>query len=179
MIIYFVRHASAGEHVSNPKKDEKRPLDADGIEQCGYVGRALAALNAQPDVVISSPLKRATQTASLIGNELGFEGKLQLEPALRPEASFADFRRMLDKYSKHEAIMVVGHNPSITDFLARMIAKSGCEARVDFKKGAVARAEIDRRAATLNWFLTPKIAREIQTAAAADAEKSRPSTPRK
>jgi len=179
MIIYFVRHASAGERVSNPKKDEKRPLDADGIEQCGYIGRALAALNAQPDVVISSPLKRATQTASLVGNELGFEGKLQLESALRPEASFADFRRMLDKYSKHEAVMVVGHNPSITDFLARMIAKSGCEARVDFKKGAVARAETDRRAATLNWFLTPKIAREIQIAAAADAKKSRPSTPRK
>ena len=179
MIIYFVRHASAGERVSNPKKDEKRPLDADGIEQCGYIGRALAALNAQPDVVISSPLKRATKTASLVGNELGFEGKLQLESALRPEASFADFRRMLDKYSKHEAVMVVGHNPSITDFLARMIAQSGCEARVDFKKGAVARAETDRRAATLNWFLTPKIAREIQIAAAADAKKSRPSTPRK
>ncbi len=179
MIIYFVRHASAGERVSNPKKDEKRPLDADGIEQCGYIGRAMAALNAQPDVIVSSPLKRAAQTASLIGNELGFEGKLQLETALRPEASFADFRRMLDKYSKHEAVMIVGHNPSITDFLARMIAKSGCEARVDFKKGAVARAETDRRAATLSWFLTPKIAREIQAAAAADAEKSRPSTPRK
>ena len=179
MIIYFVRHASAGQHVSNPKKDERRPLDATGIEQCGFVGRALAALNAQPDVIISSPLKRATQTASLIGNELGFEGKLQLEPALRPEAPFADFRRMLDKYSRYEALMVVGHNPSITDFLARMIAKSGCEARVDFKKGAVARAETDRRAATLNWFFTPRMAREIQAAAAAEAEKSRPRTSRK
>ena len=97
MIIYFVRHASAGQQFPNPKKDEKRPLDADGIEQCGFVGRALAALNAQADVIISSPLKRATQTASLIGNELGYEGKLVLEPAMRPEGSFADFRRMLEK----------------------------------------------------------------------------------
>ena len=177
MIIYFVRHASAGEHLSNPKKDEKRPLDADGIEQCGVVGRALAALNVQPEVIVSSPLKRATQTASLIGNELGYEGKLQLEPALRPEGSFADFRRMLDKYAKHEAVMVVGHNPSITEFLARMIAKSGCEALVDFKKGAVARAETVRHSAVLNWFFTPKMAREIQAAAA--AEKSRPTTSRK
>jgi phosphohistidine phosphatase len=179
MIIYFVRHASAGEHLSNPKKDEKRPLDADGIEQCGVVGRALAGLNVQPDVIISSPLKRATQTASLIGNELGYEGKLQLEPALRPEGAFADFRRMLDKYAKHEAVMVVGHNPSITEFLARMIAKSGCEALVDFKKGAVARAETVRHSAVLNWFFTPKMAREIQAAAAAAAEKSRPKTSRK
>src|SRR6266849_7560346 len=179
MIIYFVRHASAGQQVANARKDEKRPLDADGIEQCGVVGRALAALNTQPDVIISSPLKRATQTASLIGNELGYEGKLQLEPALRPEGTFPEFRRMLEKYAKHEAIMVVGHNPSITEFLARMIAKSGCEALVDFKKGAVARAETFRHAATLNWFFTPKIAREIQAAAAAAAEKSHPKTSRK
>src|SRR5713226_318107 len=179
MILYFVRHASAGEHFSNPKKDEKRPLDADGIDQCGFVGRALAAVNAQVDVIISSPLKRATQTASLIGNELGYEGKLQLEPALRPEASFADFRRMLEKYSKHEALMLVGHNPSITEFLARIITKSGSEAILDFKKGAVARAETLRHAATLNWFFTPKMAREIQAAAAAAAERSHPKTSRK
>ena len=51
MIIYFLRHASAGEHLANPKKDEKRALDKEGIEQCGYVGRALAALEAQVDVI--------------------------------------------------------------------------------------------------------------------------------
>src|SRR5208282_2429927 len=68
MIIYFLRHASAGEAFANPKKDEKRALDKEGIEQCGYVGRALAAIEAQVDCIISSPLKRATQTASLVGN---------------------------------------------------------------------------------------------------------------
>ena len=79
MILYFLRHASAGEHVTNPKKDEKRALDKEGIEQCGFVGRALAALNAQVDAIVSSPLKRCTQTASLVGNELGYEGKLQID----------------------------------------------------------------------------------------------------
>ena len=100
MIIYLLRHASAGERMSNPKKDEKRPLDKTGIEQCGYVGRALTALDVQVDVIFSSPLKRATQTASLVGNEMGYEGKLQLTEALRPEASFADFRKLLDKYNR-------------------------------------------------------------------------------
>jgi phosphohistidine phosphatase len=178
MIIYFVRHASAGQHLANPGKDEKRALDKDGIEQCGSVGRALAALDVQPDVIISSPLKRATQTASLVGNELGYEQKLQLEPAMRPEAAFTDFRRMLDKYNRHESVMVVGHNPSITDFLAKIIAKSGCEAQIDFKKGAVARVETGRRSATLDWFFTPRLAREIQTAAVS-ANKSQPKTSRK
>jgi len=176
MIIYFVRHASAGQHLSNPKRDEKRPLDSDGIDQCGTMGRALAAMNIQPDLIISSPLKRATQTASLIGNEIGYEGKLQLEPALRPEGSFVEFRRMVEKYAKHEALMVVGHNPSITEFLARMVGKAGCAALIDFKKGAVARAETNRQSATLNWFVTPKLARAIQAAA---AEKSQPKTSRK
>src|SRR5512143_880372 len=107
MIVYFLRHASAGEHLSNPKRDEKRALDAAGIEQCGYVGRALAAFDTHVDAVISSPLKRAGQTASLVANEMGYEGKLQFEAALRPEANFTDFRRMLGKYARLEAIMVV------------------------------------------------------------------------
>ena len=179
MILYIVRHASAGESLNNPKKDEKRPLDADGIEQCGVVGRALAALNVQPEIIISSPLKRATQTASLMGNEIGYEGKLQLDAAMRPEATFSDFRKMLEKYSRQEAIMVVGHNPSITEFLGRIIIKSGSEALVEFKKGAVARVETLRHAARLNWFLTPKMARAIQAAAATSGERAHPKTARK
>src|SRR5579864_6250009 len=98
MILYFLRHASAGEPLTNPKKDEKRGLDKEGIEQCGYVGRALAALEVQVDVIVSSPLKRASQTASLVGNEIGYEGKLQIDAGLRPAAALSDFRKLLDKY---------------------------------------------------------------------------------
>src|SRR6266403_991879 len=111
MIIYFLRHASAGVPLSNPKKDEKRALDETGVEQCGYVGRALSALDVQVDVILSSPLKRAAQTAS-----------------------FADFRKMLDKYARHESIMVVGHNPTLSEFLGRSVSEGGCEAAVELKK---------------------------------------------
>ena len=144
MIVYFLRHANAGEPLANPKKDEKRALDKEGIEQCGIVGRALAALDVQVDAMISSPLKRAAQTASLVGNELSYEGKLQLEDALRPGASFADFRKLLEKYSKQEAIMVVGHNPNLSEFLGRSISETGCEAGTELKKGAVAKVEMGR-----------------------------------
>ncbi len=176
MILYFLRHASAGEPTANPKRDEKRALDSDGIEQCGYVGRALNALDVTIDAMISSPLKRATQTASLVGNEMGYEGKLQIEAALRPGASFAEFRRMLDKYSRQEAIMVVGHNPNLSEFLGRIISSSGCEALVDLKKGAAAKVEMKRNSAVLHWCLTPKILRTLYAAA---AESSRPKTSRK
>ncbi|HUO26423.1 MAG TPA: histidine phosphatase family protein [Candidatus Aquilonibacter sp.] len=176
MIIYFLRHASAGDPLVNPKKDEKRALDKEGIEQCGYVGRALAAVEAQVDVIISSPLKRATQTASLVGNEMGYEGKLQVEPALRPGAGFADFRRLLEKYARQEAIMVVGHNPNLSQFLGLIVSDSGCEASVDLKKGAVARVEMRRSSGTLHWCLTPKLLRLLYATA---VESSRPKTSRK
>ena len=99
MFLYFLRHASAGQQLSTAKKDEKRGLDKDGIEQCGYIGRALAALGVQVEIIVSSPLKRSTQTAALVGNEMGHEGKLVTENALRPQANFSDFQKMLEKYA--------------------------------------------------------------------------------
>ncbi len=176
MIIYFLRHASAGEPMSSLKKDEKRALDEIGVEQCGHVGRTLAALEVQVDAILSSPLKRAAQTASLVGNEMGYEGKLQFEDALRPGASFADFRTLLDKYAKYEAVMVVGHNPNLSEFLGRCISETGCAAMVELKKGAVARVELKRNSAVLHWCLTPKVLRAVYATA---AESARPRTSRK
>lgn len=176
MILYFLRHASAGEHVMNPKKDEKRALDKEGIEQCGYVGRALAALNVQVDTIVSSPLKRCTQTASLVGNELGYEGKLQIDAGLRPGAGFADFRKLLEKFARQEAVMVVGHNPNLSQFLGSVISDSGCEASLDLKKGAVAKVEMRRTTGTLQWCVTPKLLRTLYDTA---VESSRPNTSRK
>jgi phosphohistidine phosphatase len=177
MVIYFLRHASAGQHLANPKKDEKRPLDKDGIDQCGIVGRALTALDVQVDVIISSPLKRAAQTASLVGNELSYEGKLQFDDALRPGSTFADFRRMMEKYARQESIMLVGHNPNLSEFLGRVICEAGCEAGIDLRKGAVAKVEMARNSALLQWCLTPKVLRTLYSAAA--AESSRPKSSRK
>lgn len=176
MIVYFLRHASAGEHFVNPKKDEKRALDKEGIEQCGYIGRALTALDVHVDAIVSSPLKRCTQTASLVGNEVGYEGKLQLDNGLRPEAGLADFRKLLEKYARQEAVMVVGHNPNLSQFLGSVISDSGCEASLELKKGAVAKVEMRRSSGTLQWCVTPKVLRALYDTAVAS---SRPKTSRK
>jgi len=176
MILYFLRHASAGEHVMNPKKDEKRALDKEGIEQCGYIGRALTALDVQVDTIVSSPLKRCTQTASLVGNEIGYEGKLQIDPGLRPAAGLAEFRKLLEKYARQEAVMVVGHNPNLSQFLGSVISDSGCEASLELKKGAIAKVEMRRTSGTLQWCLTPKVLRTLYETA---VESSRPKTSRK
>lgn len=176
MIVYFLRHASAGQHKANPEKDEKRPLDKDGIDQCGQIGRALAAMDVHVDALISSPLKRATQTASLVGNEIAFEGKLVIDDALRPDAEFSDFRELLGRHAKAEAIMVVGHNPNLSVFLSLLIGgRGGSESAVELKKGAVARVDVEKES-TLQWCLTPKAVRSIQESS---ANNSRPKTSRK
>src|SRR5512143_2789646 len=175
MIVYFLRHASAGQHKSDPEKDEKRPLDKDGIEQCGQIGRALAAMDVHVDALISSPLKRATQTASLVGNEIAFEGKLTIDSALRPEANFNQFRELLGRHSKADAVMVVGHNPNLSEFLSLLISGRSAESAVELKKGAVARVEVDK-VSTLQWCLTPKVVRSIHESS---ANNSRPKVSRK
>src|SRR5215470_7520569 len=142
MIIYFLRHASAGKSVSNVSKDERRALDEEGILQARYIGRMLANLDVQVEQIVSSPLKRARQTASLVANELAFETAVQLDDALRPEADMTQFQDMLAKYRKHESVMVVGHNPSLTEFLSKTISGGGEAAQIDFKKGAVAKVDM-------------------------------------
>jgi phosphohistidine phosphatase len=175
MFVYFVRHASAGQHRPDPAKDEKRPLDSDGIEQCNTVGRALSALDTHVDLILSSPLKRASQTASLIANELAYEEKIILTGALRPDANYATFTALVEEHSHQEAIMVVGHNPNLSEFLGRLIG-GGTRTGIELKKAAVARVEVDRRRGILHWLVTPKIARTIYDSA---RTKSRPNTARK
>lgn len=164
MIIYFVRHASAGQKKLSPKKDEKRPLDSDGVHQCTQMGRILASMEVNVDAVISSPLKRATQTAALVANEIGYEGKLHIENALRPEAKYDNFREMLRKYARSEALMVVGHNPNFSEFLGQAITDNGSYANIDMKKGSVAKIEREQKRFVLHWLLTPRL-----TKACADA----------
>lgn len=174
MIVYFLRHANAGTHKANPLQDDKRPLDALGIQQSTEMGRVLAAMDVQVDALISSPLKRATQTASLVGNEIGHDSKLQTSAALRPNATFDSFRQLLTKYAALEAIMVVGHNPSMNQFVSLLLSGGTSNDVADLKKGAVARIDVSgNRSAILKWCITPKMVRAIYDA---NATSSRPKT---
>lgn len=161
MIVYFLRHASAGERKKDPIKDERRGLDANGIKQAGDIGRLLARLEVQVEAVLSSPLKRATQTAAVVANEIGHEGRLQLDAALRPESTISDFRDLLSRYSHLQSILVVGHRPNLRQFLGRLIGDAGHPAEVELKKGAVAKVEVLPQRSRLQWCLSPRIVRAM------------------
>jgi|SRR5271157_509838 len=169
MDIYLLRHASAN-HYDPAKDDDKRPIDKTGEQQSHDVGRALAALDLDLDVIISSPLTRAMQTAEIVAGELGHKDKIVTDEALRPEASYQAFEDLLARFGKKKAIMVVGHNPSMTGFLVQMLSGSGSAEFIDFKKGAVAKVEKNgSQPAVLKWCLTPKVIRAIQKASASSS----------
>jgi phosphohistidine phosphatase len=133
-------------------------------------------LDVHVDAVISSPLKRATQTASLVANEIGFDGKLQRTPALRPDAQMEAFRELLDGNTKLEAVVVVGHNPSLSRFLSLLISEGASESSAELKKCAVARVDVSGGIGMLKWILTPKM---VQALSPGSGSNSRPKTVRK
>lgn len=162
MNVYILRHASAGARRKTPKLDVKRGLDKEGKEQCLLDARYLNSLNVQFDLIASSPLKRALQTASLIGNELGYEGAIEPTEVLAPLATEKSFLEYLDTISDRENVLLVGHNPNLEHFLGALIACPG-KACVRLRKGAIARVDASRRPGTLLWVVDPKIIRTIYT----------------
>jgi phosphohistidine phosphatase len=162
LIVYFLRHASAGERRADPASDEQRPLDSEGVQQCRDVGRLLAALEVEPDVIVSSPLKRAMQTASLVAKEIAYQRELELAEGMRPDAGFESFREILESHSRKDALVVVGHDPSISRFLSLLLTGGENDSAVAMKKGSVAKVELRRRRlASLHWYITPRIARAL------------------
>jgi len=175
MNLYLMRHASAGLRRGNALLDEKRALIKEGKEQCILMARVLSALDVQIDVIVSSPLKRALQTAQFVGTELGYDAKVEISPALGPGADFAAFQNLLAKYADREGVLAVGHNPNVFQFLGRLVSGNG-GAAIRMRKGSIARIDLDRHPPLLQWLIDPRTARFIYLSV---AKSSRPKTSRK
>ena len=163
MNLYILRHASAGTRRTNPIIDVKRPLDKEGKDQCILVGIYLNALKVHFDLVVSSPLKRALQTASLVGTEVGFDGSIKVSDGLAPEASLPAFHALVNELEGHENVLMVGHNPNLPQFLASLLLNGGTPGRsvIRLRKGALARVDLGRRPGTLHSLVDPRILRDV------------------
>ncbi len=162
MNLYVLRHASAGTSRENPLVDVKRPLDKEGKQQCLLIGNYLNALRVQFDLIASSPLKRALQTASLVGTEVGYDTKIQVAEALAPGATVPAFQEFVATLAKYENVLIVGHNPNLPQFLGSLIVSPG-RASIRLRKGAIARVDCTRRPGILNWLVDPRILRGAYT----------------
>jgi phosphohistidine phosphatase len=100
--LYLVRHAKAD--AGSP--DELRPLSAAGEEDARMLGERLAA-DRPPEVVVTSPLLRARQTAGAIARAAGCS--VEVDERLAPGASAADLAAAIE--GRGEVVAAVGHQP--------------------------------------------------------------------
>jgi phosphohistidine phosphatase len=161
--LYLIRHAIAAERGDAWPDDSKRPLTEDGIARMRKAARGLARLDVTIDVVLSSPLVRARQTADIVAAAQDTRPSVVNIESLAPGAPYASLVADLEKHARKSRIALVGHEPGIGELAARLI---GSRHAIEFKKGAICRIDLEEippaGPGDLRWFLTPRILRAVK-----------------
>jgi phosphohistidine phosphatase len=162
MEIYVVRHGIAIDR-EDPKcpPDPERYLTEEGIEKTKRVAAAVAALSSSPDLLLSSPYVRATQTAEIFAAALDYpKPKIRRTDLLLPGAEPSLFFRELAKDKQTSTLFVFGHAPQLDDLIA---AALGVKQHItSLKKAGVALIELKRVSppnGQLLWLAPPKLLR--------------------
>jgi len=158
MNLYLLRHGIAVERGTGQyASDADRPLTTKGRRKLRGAAAAIRAMELSFDVILSSPLVRARQTAELIVKALHCRHRLELTELLAPGASAAGLVRRL-KQLKPQSALLVGHEPDLSALASRLLT-GGNGLAITFKKGGLCRLSIERlqagRCASLDWLVTP------------------------
>lgn len=114
--LILVRHAKSS-WKDAVLADIDRPLSGRGKREAPRMGIFLAQQGLRPDIILSSPARRARKTAKLLAEEIPGAGEhLHFDPALYAASTTVLLERVraLDEAWQH--VMLVGHNPGLTDF---------------------------------------------------------------
>jgi phosphohistidine phosphatase len=162
--LFLVRHAIAAERGPNYPDDRERPLTSDGIARFKASLEGLKNLDVKIDLVLTSPLVRASHTADLLAAGIG--GKPRVEPldALAPDGRMTQVLDAIAKFAKRSKHMaLVGHEPALGELAARLLRAKGT---IEFKKGAVCCLELDGAMPAgpgmLRWLLPSRVLRKMR-----------------
>ena len=161
--LFLVRHAIAAERGPNYPDDRERPLTSEGIARFKLAVEGMKQLEVTVELVLTSPLVRASHTAELLVAGLGGKPRLETLDALAPGGRPAQVLDSVARYAKRARhIALVGHEPDLGDLAARLLRARGS---IEFKKGAVCCIELDGAMpagpGTLKWLLPPRALRKI------------------
>jgi phosphohistidine phosphatase len=163
VVLYLMRHGVA-EDAGPGKSDADRALTADGIHKTKRVALGLKKLDIKPDLIASSPLRRAEETARLVAEIAAPAVPLELHAFLAggtPEEVVKGLRLHRDC----SQILLVGHQPDLGELASHLLTGSANLAPLPFKKAGVAAITVGalppRSAGVLEWFLTPAQLRSI------------------
>jgi phosphohistidine phosphatase len=160
--LYLIRHGIAEERGDAWPDDAKRPLTEQGMSRMRKSVRGLARLGISIEVILTSPLVRARQTADIVAAGLDPRPVILTVDALTPAGTFAALAADLEKHARKNRIALVGHEPNVGEIAARLL---GTRHPIEFKKGAVCRIDVDQLPphgpGDLRWFLPPRALRSI------------------
>src|SRR6202795_3029262 len=155
--LYLLRHAHAGNPGAWDGPDEHRPLSDKGREQADRLGKFLAGIGFQPDVIITSPKVRAAQTAEIVGGRLG--ATVREDARLAGEFGIGDIEGLLRDSGDPDRPVIVGHDPDFSELLATLCGA----AQAAMRKGAFARIDavrpLEPGGGTLRWLVPPDLLR--------------------
>ena len=161
--LYLIRHAVAEERGESWPDDAKRPLTDAGTARMRKAARGLVKMGVAFDVVLTSPYVRTRQTAEIVATAYDERPPIVAIDSLAPGGSVQSVLSDLERQTRRSRIAIVGHEPGIGEFAARLI---GSRHSIEFKKGAVCRIDVDALPPSgpgdLRWMLTTKILRSIR-----------------
>ncbi len=155
MEVWLLRHAAA-EDASDSGRDADRRLTPEGAKRAGAVAAGLASLEPGIEQVLTSPYRRARQTAEPTASALGLARRLRESRALEPGR---DPQEILEEIRDANAagVLLVGHEPHLGALLGRLLAGRPA-LTLPLKKAAVARVDWDGTGAgRLRALLPPRI----------------------
>ena len=161
--LYLVRHAIAANRGDKWPDDSQRPLTHEGKARMREGVRGLDALGPDIDIVATSPLVRAGQTADLLVRGLTPRPELVTIAALAPGSPPARVVEALAAHAPAKAMAVVGHEPDLGELAAWLI---GAHQPLPLKKGGMCRIDFPdwppaRQQGTLIWLAIPKMLRSL------------------
>lgn len=156
MICYFLRHGPARDAAQWQGSDDDRPLTEKGSERMAALAKRLAKMDLDIDFIITSPLVRAKQTATIVADALDLCDELVEDARLAGDFGPEALREILSERRNANAIVLVGHEPTMSMTIGHAIGG----ARIDFKKGAIACIDFPDPQSPhgeLLWMAPPKI----------------------
>ncbi len=166
MKLLVVRHAIAQDQqdfAKSGESDDQRPLTADGIAKMEKGAKGLKNLIEKIDILATSPLTRAAQTAAIISSEFEM-GEAEVISALQPGATVEEFEEWASSHAGRDVVAIVGHEPHLSSLVTWLVVGRGNSA-LELKKGGACLVEFDLapRAARgiLKWLLSPSQLRRL------------------
>ncbi|MBZ5513389.1 MAG: phosphohistidine phosphatase SixA [Acidobacteriia bacterium] len=163
--LYIMRHGIAVDRGSPGfSEDAKRPLTPEGKKKMREITAGLVRAGFDLDWIVTSPLVRAAETAEIVGEEMGGRVPRDSCDALGPGGSPEALLTFLAKQPSRRRVMVIGHEPDLSELAARLVG-AGRHAHLALKKGGcclITFVEFPPKSpGQLVWWLTPRLLRKL------------------